>query len=163
MEWIAFALLVWFFYSRSKKKREKKNFERARKSLAKEQQNYEDFMNSLPELLGDGSFSQEVRGEQAYKETIDMYGQYLEDYHPGEDEFYVMVELEPNNRYDKNAVRVDAGQATIGYIPREEAEGFGAELGIYGGRAKCTAKLYWSPDDGLSSVRLDIVRPLRTA
>ena len=163
MEWVIFALLFWFFFSRSKKRRAKKDFERAKKSLAKQQQRYENFMNSLPELVGDGSFSQEVRGEQAYKKTIDMYGKYLQDYHPGEDEFYVMVELEPKNKYDKNAVRVDAGQATIGHIPREEAAGFGAELAIHGGRAKCAAKLYWSPEDGLSSVRLDIVRPLRTS
>ena len=160
MEWVIFALLFWFFFSRSKKRRAKKDFERAKKSLAKQQRRYENFMNSLPELVGDGSFSQEVRGEQAYKKTIDMYGKYLQDHHPGEDEFYVMVELEPKNKYDKNAVRVDAGQANIGHIPREEAADFRAELKVHGGRAKCTAKLYWSPEDGLSSVRLDIVRPL---
>ena len=72
----------------------------------------------------------------------------------------VMVELEPNNKYDPNAVRVDAGQATIGYIPREDAEEFGKELATLGGTATCSAKLYWSPGDGRSSITLDVLRPL---
>lgn len=160
MEWVVFGLLFWFFYSRSKKKRAEKEFNKALRGQSKEQKRYDDYLASLPALKGDGSFSQEIRGEQAYKETIDLFGQFLEDYHPGEDEILVMVELEPNNKYDSNAVRVEAGQATIGYIPREEAKQFGSELLDFGGRATCTAKLYWSPDDGRSSVRLDVVRPL---
>ena len=161
MEWVLFGLLVWFLYSRRKKKQAKSNWDRAVKKYASQQKQYESFMNSLPQLLGDGTFSQEVRGEQAYKETIDMYGQFLQDHHPGEDEILVMVEVEPHNRYDPNAVRVDAGQATIGYIPREESAQFGKELQELGGRAACTARLYWSPQDGRSSITLDLVRPLR--
>lgn len=163
MEWILFGLLIWYVLYRRKKKQAKSNWDRAVKKYAGQQKRYEEFMNSLPQLLGDGSFSQEVRGEQAYKDTIDMYGQFLQDHHPGEDEILVMVELEPENRYDPNAVRVDAGQATIGYIPIEEAEQFGKELKELGGRAACTARLYWSPDDGKSSITLDVVRPLRVS
>ena len=161
MEWILFGLLVWFFYRRSQKKKGKKAFDAAKKKYAKQQQAYEDFMNSLPYLKGDESFSQQVRGEQAYQETINMYGQFLEDHHPGKDEILVMVELEPSNPFDKNAVRVDAGQATIGYIPREEAEEFGNELRALGGRASCSARLYWSPNDERSSITLDVLRPLQ--
>ena len=160
MEWIVFGLLFWFFYSRSKKKRAKKEFEKAVKGQSKTQQRYDNYLASLPALKGDGSFSQEIRGEQAYAEAIDLFGQFLVDYHPGEDEILVMVEVEPNNKFDKNAVRVEAGQATVGYIPREEALEFGNELLEFGGRATCTARLYWSPDDGKSSITLDVVRPL---
>lgn len=160
MEWILFGLLfLWFFARQSKKKW--KRFEKEAVSQSGKQLDYERFMKDLPALKGDGNFSQEVKGEQAYKENIDMYGEYLERYHPDEEDFMVMVELEPNNKFDKNAVRVDAGQATIGYIPKEEAEQFGRELAAFGGKASCTANLYWSPDDGRSSITLDVVRPLR--
>lgn len=158
MEWIVFGLLVWFFYNRSKNKKWKR-FEKEASRQAGKQLKYERFMENLPALKGDGSFSQEIRGEQAYKEHIDLFGEYLERYHP-DGEFMVMVELEPNNRFDPNAVRIEAGKATIGYIPREEAEQFGKELEALGGRATCTATLYWSPGDGRSSITLDVVRPL---
>ncbi len=158
MEWVVFGLLVWFFYNRSKKKKWKR-FEKEASKQAGQQLKYERFMNNLPALRGDGSFSQEIKGEQAYKDNIDLFGEYLERYHPGED-FMVMVELEPSNKHDPNAVRVDAGQATIGYIPKEDAEEFGKELAALGGRASCSASLYWSPVDGRSSITLDVVRPL---
>lgn len=159
MEWILFGLLVWFFYSRSKNKKWKR-FEKLAGQRAGEQLQYKRFMENLPALRGDGSFSQELRGEQAYKENIDLFGEYLKRYHPNEQSFTVMVELEPDNAYDENAVRVDAGQATIGYIPREEAEQFGKELALLGGKATCAATLYWSPNDGQSSISLDVLRPL---
>ena len=158
MEWILFGLLVWFFYNRSKKKKWKR-FEKEASKQAGQQLKYERFMNNLPALRGDGSFSQEIKGEQAYKDNIDLFGEYLERYHQGED-FMVMVELEPSNKHDPNAVRVDEGQATIGYIPKEDAEEFGKELAALGGRASCSASLYWSPGDGRSSITLDVVRPL---
>jgi hypothetical protein len=160
MEWVVFGLLFWFFYSRSKKKQAKKEFEKAVRGQSKIQQRYDNYLASLPSLKGDGSFSQEIRGEQAYAEAIDLFGQFLEDYHNGEDEILVMVEVEPDNKFDRNAVRVEAGQTTVGYIPREQALEFGNELMEFGGRATCTARLYWSPDDGKSSISLDVVRPL---
>ena len=162
MEWVVFGLLFWFFYSRSKKKRAKKEFEKAVRGHSKIQQRYDNYLASLPSLAGDGSFSQEIRGEQAYAEAIDLFGQFIQDYHPGEDEILVLVEVEPNNKYDSNAVRVEAGQTTVGYIPREQALEFGNELLEFGGRATCTARLYWSPEDGKSSITLDVVRPLET-
>jgi hypothetical protein len=160
VEWILFGLLVWFFYSRSKKKQTNREFKKALRGQSRLQNNYDDYLASLPSLKGDGSFSQEIKGEQAYKEAIDLFGQFLVDYHPGEDEILVMVEVEPDNKFDKNAVRVEAGQATVGYIPREQALEFGNELLEFGGRATCTARLYWSPDDGKSSITLDVIRPL---
>jgi hypothetical protein len=161
VEWILFGLLVWFFYSRSKKKQTNREFKKALRGQSRLQNNYDDYLASLPSLKGDGSFSQEIKGEQAYKEAIDLFGQFLVDYHPGEDEILVMVELEPDNKYDQNAVRVEAGQTTVGYIPREEAEQFGKELAEFGGRATCNATLFWSPNDGRSSISLDVLRPLK--
>jgi hypothetical protein len=160
VEWILFGLLFLFFYSRSKKKQAKKELAQAIKGQSRLQNNYDNYLASLPSLKGDGSFSQEIRGEQAYAESIDLFGQFLEDYHNGEDEILVMVEVEPDNKFDKNAVRVEAGQTTVGYVPREQALEFGSELLEFGGRATCTARLYWSPDDGKSSITLDVVRPL---
>ncbi len=160
MEWIVFGLLFWFFYSRSKKKQAKKELAKAIKGQSRLQNNYDNYLASLPSLKGDGNFSQEIRGEQAYAEAIDLFGQFLEDYHNGKDEILVMVEVEPDNKFDKNAVRVEAGQTTVGYVPREQALEFGNELLEFGGRATCTARLYWSPDDGKSSITLDVIRPL---
>jgi hypothetical protein len=140
-----------------------KTFERNRKKLAPEQRDYDNYLAALPELRGDGTFSQEIVGEQAYRETLEQFGAFLAKYHPGENEILVLVELEPDNEYDSNAVRVEAGQATIGYIPRMQAEAFGEELSAIGGRATATARFYYSSGDGLHSITLDLVRPLTRA
>jgi hypothetical protein len=158
MEWILFGLLFYFFYRRSQKKKWKKFQEVTINS--KDQQNYEKFMLGLPALKGNGTFSQEIRGEYAYAETINLFGEYLKQLHDGANQIMVMVELEPNNPHDKNAVRVDAGGATVGHLPREDAAQFGKELAKLGGKASCRAQLYWSPNDGKSSITLDVVRPL---
>ena len=160
MEWIIFGLLFWFFLSRSKNKQQKK-LQRQLDVNSNTQKRYDDFLKSLPALLGDGSFSQEIRGEQAYKEDIDLLGQYIQQFHPGEDVVLVMVAVEPENKHDKNAVRIEAGKATLGYIPREQALEFSKELNELGGKATCDARLFWSPNDGRSSITLDLVRPLK--
>ena len=160
MEWIIFGLLFWFFFLRSKNK-QKKKLRRHLDLNSGEQKQYDAFLKSLPALSGDGSFGQEIRGEQAYKEDIDLLGQYIQQFHPGEDVVLLMVAVEPENKPDKHAVRIEAGKATLGYIPREQALEFSKELNELGGKATCDARFYWSPNDGRSSITLDVVRPLR--
>ena len=171
MEFLIFAALFLFFWSRANKKAQKKaakiagdkwaGFEENKLRLADRQAEYDRMLSALPELDGDETYSQEVVGEQAYKETLDLYGEFLQKFHDGEEQIWVLVELEPTNPYDKNAVRVEAGQATVGHIPRDQARQFGKELAALGGKARCSARFYWSPDDGLSSLTLDVVRPLQ--
>jgi hypothetical protein len=167
MEFLFFAALFLFFWARANKKKRQQagdkwaGFEENKRRLAPEQEKYDRMLFGLPELIGDNSFSQDVVGEQAYKDTLDLYGEYLEKYHPGEEEIWVLVELEPDNEYDENAVRVEAGQATVGYIPRSQAEDFGKELRSLGGKARANARFYWDPEGGRSSLTIDAVRPLK--
>lgn len=165
MEFIIFLLVIWFF-SRIFRKRTKgpadkwEAFEREAEKQKKLQQRYDNYMMSLPELQGDGSYSQKLRGELAYKDTLDQFGEWIERYHPGEDEINVIVEA-ITTKDGALQVRVEAGNAVIGFIPREEAAEFHKELTAIGKAARVGAKFYWSPHDGKSSVSLDVVRPLR--
>ena len=167
MEIIVFLLLVWLF-ARIFRKRAKqpfdkwRAFEREAEKQQKAQQKYDNYMMSLPELLGDGTYSQKLRGEAAYKETLDLFGQWIERYHPGEDEINVIVEA-ITNKDGALQVRVEAGQAVVGFIPREDAAEFHGELSALGGVARASAKFHWSPHDGNSSIALDVVRPLAKA
>lgn len=167
MEIIVFLLLVWLFARVFRKKTKQpfdkwQAFEKAAAKQQKEQQKYDNYMMSLPELKGDGSYSQPLRGEAAYKESLDLFGEWIERYHPGEDEINVIVEAITNKEGAKQ-VRVEAGQAVVGFIPREVAAAFHAELTKLGGIARCGAKFHWSPKDGKSTIALDVVRPLTRA
>lgn len=167
MEIIVFLLLVWLFARIFRKKTKQpfdkwQAFEKEAAKQQKEQQRYDKYMMSLPELKGDGSYSQPLRGEAAYKETLDLFGQWIERYHPGEDEINVIVEAITNKNGAKQ-VRVEAGQAVVGFIPKEVAADFHEELTILGGVARCGAKFHWSPQDGKSTIALDVVRPLAKA
>ena len=167
MEIIVFLLLVWLFARIFRKKTKQpfdkwQAFEKEAAKQQKEQQRYDKYMMSLPELKGDGSYSQPLRGEAAYKETLDLFGQWIERYHPGEDEINVIVEAITNKDGAKQ-VRVEAGQAVVGFIPREVAADFHEELTNLGGVARCGAKFHWSPQDGKSTITLDVVRPLAKA
>ena len=117
-------------------------------------------MLSLPSLKGDETFSQEIVGEQAYADDLYSFGTWLEQNHPGEDVIWVIVENEPDNIHDPNAVRVEAGKTTVGYIPRQQAEQFAIELATLGGKARCAARFYFDKYGDRSSITLDLVRPL---
>ena len=167
MEIIVFLLLVWFFARIFRKKTKQpfdkwQAFEKEAAKQEKAQQKYDNYMMSLPELRGDGSYSQPLRGEAAYKESLDLFGQWIERYHPGEDEINVIVEA-ITTKEGARQVRVEAGQAVVGFIPREVASDFHHELTALGGVARCGAKFHWSPGDGRSKIALDVVRPLTKA
>lgn len=135
-------------------------FEVEAKRQEKQQARYDRYMMGLPELAGDESFSQKIRGERAYKESIDLFGEWMERYHPGEDRINVIVEA-ITTKDNQLQVRIEAGMAVLGFIPREEVADFHRELTALGKVARATARFYWSPDDGKSSITLDVVRPLR--
>lgn len=125
------------------------------------QKRYDDYMMGLPELAGDGTYSQVIRGELAYRETLDNFGEWIERYHPGKDEINVILERIASKDGKEHSVRIEAGNAVIGFIPREIAGEFGNELRDLGGVARASAKFKWSPNDGNSTITLDVVRPLR--
>ena len=166
MEIIVFLLLIWLFARIFRKKSKGpvdkwEAFEVASRKNEKLQRRYDKYMMSLPELAGDGTYSQRIRGELAYRETLDNFGEWMERYHPGEDEINVIVERIASRDGKEHAVRLEAGNAVIGFIPREIAGEFGNELKSLGGVARASAKFKWSPSDGQSTISLDVVRPLR--
>lgn len=72
------------------------------------------------ELRGNGSFDLEVVGESNYQEALrDAVG-------PGEvrQKVHAVLRLEPTNRFDANAVRVEVNGLVVGYLPREAAGQF---------------------------------------
>ena len=78
MEIIVFLLLSWLFARIFRKKNKGpvdkwEAFEQAAKKSEKLQKRYDDYMMSLPELAGDGSYPQRIRGELAYRETLNNF------------------------------------------------------------------------------------------
>lgn len=166
MEIFIILILIWLF-ARSFRKKSKgpvdkwTDFENAERKNAKLQKRYDNYMMSLPELAGDGSYSQDVEGELAYRETLDNFGEWIERYHPGENEINVILEVVPGKGNIRHTVRIEAGDAVIGFIARADAEKFADELLALGGTARASAQFRWSPNDGNSTLMIDAVRPLR--
>lgn len=165
MEIIVFLLLIWLFARIFRKKTKGpvdkwEAFEQAAKKSEKLQKRYDNYMMSLPELAGDGSYSQRVRGELAYRETLDNFIEWLDRYHPGENEINVMLEIVEGKNGQEHAVRLEAGNAVIGFIPGEDAGAFGNELKALGGTARASGRLVRNVD-GTNTLSLDVIRPLR--
>jgi hypothetical protein len=160
VEILIFILLLWFFISRSQKKRIKKTNRLVAKSISEERARYLDYMNTLPTLKGDGGYLQKVSGALTYREALDKVGLWLKNERAGQSEIWVILETEPDNIKNPNAVRIETGEETVGYIPREEAPDFGQELEQFNGRARCRARFYWDEFGSKSSLTLDVIRPL---
>jgi len=66
---------------------------------------------------GEGAFQDEVVGESHYQPALKRIA-------AGEKRKRVMARLvcEPENQYDKDAVRVDVDGKTVGHLPRERAK-----------------------------------------
>jgi HIRAN domain. len=154
MEILLFGALLAFFIWRSNRKKQKATLEAYQHALE-----YANAMNAAPYLKGDGSFSQEVVGESFYKDSFKTIRAYIEQNHPGEDEVVCFLVADPSNRFDKNAVRVMAGDLQVGHIPREVAEIVRGQLNNLGGSAKVTGRFHFGKHN---SVRLDMKIPLET-
>jgi hypothetical protein len=135
-------------------------YEQAARKAEKLQKRYDKLMMSLPELAGDGSYSQKVRGELAYRETLDSFIEWLERYHPGENKINVMLERIEGKMGSEHSVRLEAGNAVIGFIPREDAGAFGNELEALGRTARARGRLARN-SDGTNTLSLDVIRPLK--
>ena len=75
----------------------------------------------------DGSFPMEVVGESNYQQALiaicgphNRHGHYQED--------LAVIELEPSNPHDANAVVVKMLGRVVGYLPREQAERVGSQM-----------------------------------
>lgn len=61
----------------------------------------------------------DVVGESHYQPQLRLFHEYM--VKKGLEYCRAVMVLEPENRYDKNAVRVDISDMPVGYIPRSEA------------------------------------------
>jgi hypothetical protein len=69
----------------------------------------------------DGSFPMEVVGESNYQDVLqEICGGFSR--HGHDKAVEACLELEPTNPHDANAVRITIAGATVGYLPRAQAE-----------------------------------------
>lgn len=109
----------------------------------------------------EGSFPMEAVGESNYQSALkSLCGAHTRD---GYDvEFEAMIEREPTNAYDANAIMVLIKGKKVGYLPREQAERVGSQMASQGVTAvRCRARVRggWRTnqyDEGNFGVRLAI-------
>ncbi len=101
-------------------------------------------------LPGPGLFAIDVVGELKYQEALESICGPRND--EGEDlETEAQLIHEDNNAYDSLAIRVDIGGSTVGYLSRENARQYRAQLTVAGHRglnAWCKARIRGGWDRG---------------
>lgn len=125
-------------------------------------------------LAGDGEYGFEIVGESYYQEALDqLCGGRCEEGH--RKEFRARLVPEPNNEYDRNAVRVEVAGLKVGHLSRDDAIIHHEEmdrLGFFGRPAACDAIINggWSRQkrngelsEGSFGVELDLVYPYEIA
>lgn len=113
-------------------------------------------VNSLLMVEARGWFNADVVGESNYFNNIKK----IVGGRDGEHTKIATLIREPNNKFDKNAVRIDIDGLTVGYIPRDEAVGYHRLLEFAAGKGRslgANARLWWNEDYG--SVSLDLTEP----
>ena len=117
------------------------------------------------DIIGDGEFDGDVRGESNYQVALEKIAGPRSDLAKRFSCHAVLIR-EPTNPFDPNAVRVEIQGMTVGYLPRDDAEEIGEFLLDEGGVAavgRCNAIIVggWtrSSGDGSFGVKLDIDWP----
>ena len=124
-------------------------------------------------VVGDGKFGVHAVGASAYQGPIASLvgGRTPMGYgvEPGLERalFAALLLPDPDDLYDKNAVRVIIREITVGYLEVDTAKAFVSALAQNGlDRAACRAAIcggshgpHDNSDDGLFRVRLDVVIP----
>lgn len=83
---------------------------------------------------GDGEYDLDVVGESHYQDAlVRIAGPHTED--GRRVKVGAMLYLEPDNPHDRNAIRVEINDATVGHISREFAPELRQELAKYGARS----------------------------
>lgn len=117
--------------------------------------------NPQPVLLkGDGTFGQQVVGTSHWQDRLAA----IQANPPAR--LYAVLKHEPRNRHDPNAVAVGIDDRMVGYLPREDAAEFVADmarLGITDAGAKVPATLVGGYEGAENiGLRLDLTWPLET-
>lgn len=112
--------------------------------------------SDVVESQGRGWYSVDVVGESNYVDNIRKIAR-------GRTESFAnaTLVLEPDNRYDKNAVRVDISGLTVGYISKDEALNYHPLLKFLnssGTKMTFPSRMYWDGEE-VGSVSLQIDEP----
>lgn len=92
-------------------------------------------------VVGSNSYDCEVVGESRYQHALEaIVGGRGE--RGAQHKCHAVLRPEPDNPHDPNAVRVEVDGALVGYLPRDTAEEFTAEMNLLGYRlAVCNAMI----------------------
>jgi hypothetical protein len=158
MEFILLMAVILFLFLRARRK----NIQSSQISpeLAERQGRYLKQMNTRPKLRGDGQFANRVVGEHAYQEDLEIVRQMLIQDYTLNSTFMAMIEVEPDNPVDPNAVRVLVGDETVGYLPAPQAALLQPVLLQLGGAVLAEARLADSVESELIQIEVDFVYPL---
>ena len=133
---------------------------KAQSEMAEELAEYDAYVNSLPALVGNGRFDQEVDTTYGDVFALDSYSQYLELMHTPDQPFQVILCYQEGE--EEGEIMVEAGQATVGHIPLDQEEEYAVFLEELDSEVRCDARLTKLASGGYD-LYLNIARPLRTA
>jgi hypothetical protein len=112
----------------------------------------------------------DIVGEQSYQDALRKLGAPFTEEGPTNLDHLAVLVPEPNNRYDKNAIRVQIDRQRVGYLSRENALLYGPVIGWALGQdrylvahAKLTGGWNRGPSDrGSIGVKLHVGSPAET-
>jgi hypothetical protein len=154
---------LWIFFSvkaRKQKKEIKHQVKAHEKQVEATQRDYDDYMLSLPELKGAETFEIELFGSDRFSETLDLYADWLLRNHPDTRQIWVIVDRDDEHEFDPNAVKVEAGMTTFGFVPRDRSKMFCDFIDDHG-PVKTSAKFQIDPYGTNHRVFLDASFPLK--
>lgn len=162
MEIFIALVVIWLIFSRKARKQNKqlaKLEAKRQQEIAYQQADYDDYMNSLPTLVGDETYKIMLTGADQYGETLSLYADWMVKNHPDTKEIWVIVDRDLDHQFDRNAIRVEAGQATFGHVPRLIANHFGKLVDKHG-PVRASARLKLDPFGSKHTIWLDASFPL---
>lgn len=161
MEIFLILVFIWFFFRMRGKKAEKtfrKAEQQAMASIASEQAEYDEYLFGLPELIGDGSYSQATSGTERFAETLDLYAKWLVSSKPKQREIRVILDRDPEQT-GHNAIKLESGKATLSLLPKSVTPEFEKLIKTHG-PVLATARFVVDPFGKNHEIWLDASRPL---
>lgn len=158
---------IWAYFSLRARKEKRKSdtiYHRAivdaKQELAAEQSEYDQMLLELPAILGPDTFSVRVNTNSADPDAIANYAEYLERLYSLDSQFEVILEHQKDHPSQTNALRVEAGKATLGYLYVADNKEVCKDLDLVGGKASCEARLKKDSFTGMYELYLDIDFPI---
>jgi hypothetical protein len=161
------SLGAWAYFSLKASKEEKKKdaiYDRAIRDAAEEhaleQTEYDQWVKSLPTILGPSAFDVRVNTHFAEEGVIDLYAEHLErKFHLGR-EFVTVLQFDKDNPRRKWAIKVEVSEATFGYLHGPSNKEICQEIEEFGGKVTCLARIKQDVLTKQYEVFLDLDQPL---